>query len=218
MSDGIAPQSPVNEGVKTMPEPTDVANTAEQPQADAAQPGTSAPLWVRVLSRSIIAGWAIAAILTALMGITIVVDVTLRNLGVESLRGVIDMTRYWWMPPICFLTMGIIHMRNEQIRVALFTEGASKATVRRTDLVTELVVGIFILWCIRLEYDSFRQAWLIGEHGLGATWVVLWPSRLVVLIGLCLLLAGVVLRLYALLSGRAIPDRAQPEMGDRDDL
>lgn len=179
---------------------TDTANRATQ---------ATLPAWARILMRLIKIGWGVAAVLTAVMGAMIILDVLRRNTGFTSLPGTVDMTAYWWMPPICFLTMGIVHMRNEQIRVTLLTEGASETTIRWSEFVIEIFLLALVAWFTWLQIDALLHAWDIGEAALGARWVVKWPSRLAVVIALLLLLAGIVLRIYSLATGRPLTEHSE---------
>jgi TRAP-type mannitol/chloroaromatic compound transport system permease small subunit len=81
----------------------------------------------------------------------------------------------------------------------MVTEAAAAASVRFTELATQILVLPLIVWvayqcCLEL-LESIR----IGEAAPANPWLLLWPGRLVIVAGLAILIVCAIARLVVLL-------------------
>lgn len=114
----------------------------------------------------------------------VVADVTLRTLFHNPVPATLDFTQFVWMPILVSLGMGLALQRGEHIRVTLL----SAPTSSRTQRILEVVGMAFTIAVIApLAYFTGVRAEAgasIGEAAVGTPWLLIWPSRWIVTIGL----------------------------------
>jgi TRAP-type C4-dicarboxylate transport system permease small subunit len=138
-------------------------------------------------------GWidrinAVLAILGGVAALALMVNVVLDVLGRilfhHPIPPTLDLTQFAWMPTTIALGLGYALHRGEHIRVNLLTS----PTGPRTQRVIEVVSMAFTLATVAplAWYTATRaQASMeLGEAAVGTQWMLLWPFRWIVVIGL----------------------------------
>lgn len=147
-----------------------------------------------------------------LLAINIIVDVIGRSLFGSPLPGTLDLTTYAWMPTLVALGFGYALLRNDHIRVSLLTGSASPAAQRVAQLVSMLAVAVVAVALAYYGVQKAMDAMAYGESAVGAPWLVVWPFRWVVIVGLIGLTAQAVVDFMRAIRPR--PARVHP----RDEL
>lgn len=162
------------------------------------------PKWITWIDRVTYIGVTIAGVATAIMSLQIVADIFSRTFLNQPLPGTIEMASYWWMPAIAFFAIGFAQITDRQIRVMLLIEGGKPAHIRILDMIMEIVCVAFVLIMLYLSILRVISSYETEEAGFINPWLVLWPGRLVVVIGLVITVFASVARIYRLLRVRGL--------------
>lgn len=175
------------------------------------------PGWVRgidVLVR--VAAWGSGACVI-LMGANVVLDVALRNLARSPLSGTNELVTYLWMPCLALLALGYAEIKDEQIRVTLLIDGASDRSRRRQAIVVEMITVVLAAWMTYLAIGSAIHSYEISESTIGATWLLLWPIRVMVVLSFAILTLSAVARIQRIRAGERLLTEIEQEMEDLND-
>ncbi len=113
----------------------------------------------------------------------------------------------WYLYGAVFmLAAAYVLQRNEHVRIDIFSSKLSKRTRDWIDLLGHIV--FLVPWCVLLIYLSFP--WVLssfrsGETSVNAGGLILWPAKLLILLGFSLLLAQAlseIIKRIAVIAGR----------------
>lgn len=159
---------------------------------------TAEPTWVRSIDRALIIGAGIAGVLTLLAACQVTFDVLVRTFFNQPMPGTLEIVQYLWMPPIAYAALGYVQSRGEQIRVTLLLEKATPRAQQILAIGAEAVAAAMALWLTWLAVISASRSIAAGETSPLLTWILIWPSRVAVALGMFLFLLGIVVRVYRL--------------------
>lgn len=162
------------------------------------------PAWVSAIDKLTRVGVGIGGVVVAIIALEIVVDVISRNFFNHPIPGTLEMVALWWMPVIAYMAIGYAQFHDEQIRVTLLLEKARPSHVRILDLVQEFVSGLMVIWMIYLATIQTIRSYQIQEAGIVNAWLLYWPGRAAVALGLVITLAAIVGRIAILLRSRGV--------------
>ncbi|MGM7668023.1 TRAP transporter small permease subunit [Microbacterium sp. A93] len=157
---------------------------------------TPVPRWVRAFERLGRWGAAIAGVVCAIMAVTILADVAGRYFWNHPITGTLEMVTYWWMPAVALLALGAAEIRNEHIRVTILGEGAAPWLRRIIEIVASGLTFAVIVWMCYLAVLELLHSLEVGEKAQIAPWIILWPSRLVVVVAFVLYAFAIIARAY----------------------
>ncbi|MDQ7903891.1 TRAP transporter small permease [Phytohabitans sp. ZYX-F-186] len=149
-------------------------------------------LLTRVVELANRAAVALCGVGIALMGLHIVVDVAARNALEHGLEDTIAFVGYLWMPVVCFLALGAVQLKGEHIYVGLMADHAGPRTRRVVEVVSDLLVAGLMAWMAVLAFRAADEAWALDERVGVNRWLVLWPVKLVVALGMSLYVLSLV--------------------------
>lgn len=116
--------------------------------------------------------------------INVVLDVLGRTLLHHPIPPTLDLTQFAWMPVLISLGLGYALQRGEHIRVNLLTSPTSSRTQRIIEIVS-MAVTLATIAPLALYTAARAQASLAsGEAAVSTEWLLLWPFRWIVVIGL----------------------------------
>lgn len=164
------------------------------------------PLWLRVVDGISLWVAVLGGIGGALLVLHIVFNVISRSFAGTPLPGTLDISTYIWMPIITVLAMGYALRCGEHIRVSLITGPASPRT-RHIVEVASLALTVVIL--AALLYYTFLGAMdgaRIGETATGTPWLITWPMRFVITVGIACFLLQAIAEVYRAFVRKSIDD------------
>jgi TRAP-type C4-dicarboxylate transport system permease small subunit len=127
---------------------------------------------------------AISAVLVGVMVIQIVVDAIVRSMFHSPLPGTLEIMQYAWMPAAIALGLGYALYRGEHIRVDLLTSGAGERTRQVLEMVAMAVTLIAVVLVAWAGFESAMDSMAKNEASQGYRWIIIWPGRLAVAVGL----------------------------------
>lgn len=151
-----------------------------------------------------LARWSnyLGAAALALMVAHISVDVVMRYFFNAPLTSTIEIVSAYYMVAVIALPLAYVHLRDDHIRVELFTTGLSPAQVRRMDTAVEVVL---LLSFGAIAVLSFEEA--LAKTAMNEVWesgqglIPVWPARWTLVIGFGLMtlvsLARLLSRVFA---------------------
>lgn len=154
------------------------------------------PLGIRLIDRINRILVSVAAVVTIVLMLHMVVDVAGRFLANRPLAGTLEYVTYWWMPLIVFLGLGWAQYRKEHINVTLLTETLSDRTRKIADTIADVITLIVVALLVVFSFQGAEHSFAIGEAALGTATVPIWPTRFVAVIGLVGLLLQVAATIY----------------------
>ncbi|BCB89871.1 TRAP transporter small permease [Phytohabitans suffuscus] len=149
-------------------------------------------LLTRVVELANRAAVTLCGLCIALMGLHIVVDVAARNGLGHGVEDTIAFVGYLWMPVICFLALGAVHLKREHIYVSLMVDYAGPRTRRVVEIVSDLLVAGLMAWMAVLAFRAADEAWALDERVGVNRWLMLWPVKVVVALGMSLYVLSIV--------------------------
>lgn len=158
---------------------------------------TSRPLPLRLVNTIAAGGAGVAGVLLGIMTLHIVVDVLARNFFGRLLPYTLDVVQYLWMPGLAILALGLTELRGDHIRVTVLLDALSPLTSRLVDTLSGVVSVALVGWVTILCWEKALEARAIDEIAAGTGFPV-WPGRFLVAIGVTLMLAGAVARIWIL--------------------
>ncbi len=167
------------------------------------EPPSRDPLWVRIIGKATSAAATVGGFIIMIMALTIAVDVVLRFGLNRGLPGTLELTEAVWMPIVALIGLGYAHFRNEQIRVSLAIEGASRRTQRVTLVIADLTAGLIGAWMIVITFGDFMHSVQVSEHSVAQPWVLAWPGRLMIVVALIGYVAATAARTFQVITGSA---------------
>lgn len=149
------------------------------------------PRWIAAIHGSalVVAGVALAA-----MAAVTIADVASREARGHGISGTLEIVSYWFMPVLVFMSIAAADRADEHIRVGLLTERLQGRTRRVADSVTSLALVGVLLWMLPLGWHAAEESRLIEETAPVHRWLVIWPVRYVIVLGLALYALSVVVR------------------------
>lgn len=140
--------------------------------------------WLKWIDRFNIALAVIAGLAAVALMVNVVFDVAGRFLLNKPIPPTLDFTQYAWMPTLIALGLGLALQRGEHIRVSLLTSPTSS----RVQRIVEIVAMVFTLATLApLTYFTAIKAYdamNLQEAAVGSPWMVIWPFRWIVTLGL----------------------------------
>jgi TRAP-type C4-dicarboxylate transport system permease small subunit len=126
-----------------------------------------------------------------LMAVQVTVDVVMRAMSNRPLPGTLDIISLVYMPILITLSLGYAERAREHITVSLLPDSMGPAWRRRQELVVGVASAVAV-WLL-LYYGYFRaiQALEIRETSIGSIDVPVWPSTIVMTVGLAIFLLQV---------------------------
>jgi TRAP-type C4-dicarboxylate transport system permease small subunit len=157
---------------------------------------TTNPLWVRVIDTINRVLFSVAAVAIVILMIQVILDVSGRYFFNHPIAGTLELVTYWWMPIIVFLSLGWAQRRGEHISVTLLTETLSERLSKIIwtigDIFGLVVIGMLIVFA----WQGAAKSAGVHEASLGTAVVLIWPIKIVAVIGLVSYLLQVVVTLY----------------------
>ncbi|MGY1550551.1 TRAP transporter small permease subunit [Microbacterium sp. A588] len=149
--------------------------------------------WLRWIDRfSILLAVLGGTATVGLMG-NVVLDVIGRFFFNRSLPGTLGLTQYAWMPMLISLGLGYALLRGEHIRVNLLTAPTGERVQRIIEVVGMVfTLGTMVLF-IWFGTEKAVEAMGFGEASSVTSWLVIWPYRWVIVVGM----AGLLLQAFA---------------------
>lgn len=134
-------------------------------------------------------------VLVIAMLVNVLLDVTLRYLLNQPIRGTIELVASWWMAPLSFVSIAIAAWSGDHVRMTMLLD---RTAGRTTKLLDAIALGLFTVVIALIGwygYVSARVHQQQGETGM-ASGLALWPFRWVVPIA-CLFAIAFSWRAYA---------------------
>lgn len=157
-------------------------NHTAVPETDAAESGGRVA-WLIWIDRFSTALALIAGVACVGLMIHVTLDVIGRATG-NSIRGTIDIIQFGWMPLIISFGLAYALLVAMHIRVGLLTNASAPRAQR--------IVEVFAMTAIFATFGAF--AWFsaeravdgmaLNEHASATDWLLVWPFRWVMVIGL----------------------------------
>lgn len=142
----------------------------------------------------------IGAALVLLMMLHVVLDVTLRFIGVP-LRATIEIVQAWYMVPVAFLPLAYVEKINGHISVELLSQHlrarGQELLIAGGAVLSALYFGVFA-W--RTWLDALGK-FEVGEMALGDVAIVVWPTRFFLPVGCGLITVFLLYKAGRLLAG-----------------
>jgi TRAP-type C4-dicarboxylate transport system permease small subunit len=128
------------------------------------------------LKRFLLAVQAIGSLAAAVLMLQIVVDVTLRYIFNNPLRGTIEYVQFWWMPLLAAAGIFTAQARGEHIRMELVAAGAKPVVRRALGVLSALLTVVFVGL---ISWHSAVAAYGAMERGEATTSMraPIWPVR-----------------------------------------
>jgi TRAP-type C4-dicarboxylate transport system permease small subunit len=170
------------------------------------------PIAIRVIDRINRILVSVAAAVTIVLMLHMVVDVAGRYLANRPIAGTLEYVTFWWMPLIVFLALGWAQYRSEHINVTLLTETLPDRARRVAETIADGISIVVVIILAVFAFQGAEHSFAISEAALGTATVLIWPTKFVVVLGL----AGLLLQLGATVYRRfttGIPDAAESESG-----
>lgn len=150
--------------------------------------------------------FAISLVVAFLMMTHVTADVVSRTLFNYPLPGTGEITASWYMVLVAFLPFGWITLRDSHVTADIFTSSMPRPMSRIAEVFADLLgiayVGTFVwqTWISALKQTKRGEAWeIFGGY------LPVWPMRWVLPIAGGVMVAALVLRLLARLTGDGQP-------------
>ena len=157
---------------------------------------TTNPYWVRVIDTINRVLFSVAAVAIVILMIQVILDVGGRYFFNRPIAGTLELVTYWWMPIIVFLSLGWAQRRGEHISVTLLTDTLSERLNRIVWTVGD-VFGLIIVGMLTVfAWQGAAKATGVGEAALGTAVVLIWPIKIVAVVGLAAYILQLVVTLY----------------------
>lgn len=171
---------------------------------------TSNPLWVRLIDTVNRVLFSVAAAAIVLLMIQVILDVTGRYFFNRPIAGTLELVTYWWMPIIVFLSLGWAQRRGEHVSVVILTETLSDRLSKVVWTIGDLFGLAVIAMLITFAWEGAAKATAVQEAALGTATVLIWPIKIVAVIGLVSYFLQVVVTLYH--RFRPEPDEVEDDL------
>ncbi|HBZ43612.1 MAG TPA: TRAP transporter small permease [Maritimibacter sp.] len=120
----------------------------------------------------------------ALMVLHITIDVVMRYFFNSPLTSTIEIVSAYYMVAVIALPLAYVHLRNEHIRVELFTTGLSPTQVHRMDTAVEVLLLMSFAALAALSFEEALSKTAINEvWESGQGLIPVWPARWTLVIG-----------------------------------
>jgi TRAP-type C4-dicarboxylate transport system permease small subunit len=175
-------------------------DTAERREPERAVPRELAlTRWVRRLDRVAL---SVCGLAIGLMALHVIVDVVARNVLGRSLHDTLAFVSYLWMPIIAYLALGAAQLGREHMSVTLLVDHVGPRTRRVVETVADVLVAALLLYLTVLAWYAVQDSWYIDERVGLTRWLVLWPVKAVVTVGLALYCVSTVATVVERVLGR----------------
>ena len=140
--------------------------------------------WLKWIDRFSTLLAVLGGVATIGLMLNVVLDVLGRYFFNRPFPGTLDMAQFAWMPTLVSLGLGYALLRGEHIRVNLLTA----PTGPRTQRIIEIVAMAFTLGTTALFIwfgaEKAAEAMEFGEKAVGTPWLLIWPFRWVIVVGM----------------------------------
>jgi TRAP-type mannitol/chloroaromatic compound transport system, small permease component len=116
--------------------------------------------------------------------VNVVLDVLGRTLLHHPIPPTLDLTQFTWMPVLVSLGLGYTLQRGEHIRVNLLTSPTGSRTQRLIEIVSMAVTLATVAPLAWYTAARAQTSIKSGEAAVSTEWLLLWPFRWIVVIGL----------------------------------
>jgi TRAP-type mannitol/chloroaromatic compound transport system permease small subunit len=151
--------------------------------------------WLRWIDRGNTVLAVVGGVATVGLMLNIVADVIGRFFFNHPLPGTLDLTQFAWMPMLISLGLGYALLRGEHIRVNLLTAPTGERTQRVIEIVAMVFTIVTVAMLIWFGIEKADDAMGFGEKAVGTQWLVIWPFRWIIVVGLVGLLLQAVAQL-----------------------
>lgn len=161
--------------------------TAAPAAADAisaAKPAAERLPWLKWIDRFSTLLAILGGIATVGLMLNIVFDVLGRFFFNHPLSGTLDLTQFAWMPMLVSLALGYSLLRAEHVRVNLLTAPTGERTQRVIEIICMVFTIVTTAMLIWFSIAKADDAMGFGEKAVGTPWLVIWPFRWVLVVGL----------------------------------
>ena len=131
----------------------------------------------------------------------------------------------WYLFAAIFLLCSPYTLRkNEHVRIDVLSSRFSPRTRLWIDLICHLLFLMpFVVLMVWLSWPFFWRSWTTGEQSMNAGGLVMWPAKLLILLGFVVLVAqglSEIVKTWAILRGGLPPpdaaeDRLPPELREQ---
>ncbi|MET0735534.1 MAG: TRAP transporter small permease [Microbacterium sp.] len=140
--------------------------------------------WLGWIDRFNVVLAVIGGLATVALMINVIADVIGRSLFNHPFPSTLELTQFVWMPILIGCGLGYALQRGEHIRVNLLTSPTSPRTQRIVEIIaltfTLLIVASLVYFTALRALQGTERA----EAAVGNPWILVWPVRWVVVIGL----------------------------------
>lgn len=168
--------------------------------------------WLKWIDRFSILLAVVGGVVTILMMLNIVADVIGRYFYNRPLPGTLDLTQFAYMPALVALALGYATLQAEHIRVNLLTAATGERTQRIVEIFAMAFSFVTVILFIWFGIEKAEQAMGFGERAVGTPWLMIWPFRWVLVIGLI----GLLLQTFAVLVRAITVKNFIPDDADED--
>lgn len=136
----------------------------------------------------------VAAVAIALLGITVLIDVTGRNVFNAPVSGALEVVQYWWMTALVWLGVGYAQQVDEHLRVTLLPGGMGKRGAAILTGIANLGGLACALVLLPPTWTNAIDAMQIQQAVVSSVAVPIWPFTFLVPLGLMVLAAQCVIQ------------------------
>lgn len=154
------------------------------------------PVWVRIVNTASNVLGAVAGIFVLAMAVQVLIDVTGRTLFNSPLPGTLEMTSYWWMPALIFLSWGAAELNQEHLRVTLALDSADEGLKRTVGIATSILSMMVIAVLVYFAFEAASISVGYAESAAGAIPVPIWPAKILAVVGVGMLLLQTAVSLW----------------------
>ena len=157
---------------------------------------TTNPFWVRVIDMINRVLFSVAAVAIIILMVQVILDVGGRFFFNRPIAGTLELVTYWWMPIIVFLSLGWAQRRGEHISVTLLTETLSERLGKIVWTIGDIFGFVVIVMLVVFAWQGAAKSTGIHEAALGTAVVLIWPIKIVAVVGLVSYFLQCVVTLY----------------------
>ena len=130
------------------------------------------------------------------MMVTVIVDVTLRNVANQQIPGALDLVTFWWMPATALLPLALAELNREHIRLELWEKRISHRWMVRIEMVMAIVsLGVFAALFYYM-FGAAVESMELREASASTPELPIWPFRFVAVVAMVGMFLQTMVTLY----------------------
>lgn len=149
-----------------------------------------------------------------LMALHVSIDAIGKYLFSVPIPATLEIVAYYYMPAVVALPLALVEIRNGHVAVEMVHQMLPPLAQRINLAINGLVTSAFLL---TMAWLAGREAWrkfLIGEFMFGEYPIIIWPGRVIFVLGTALFTVVVIVKTLAFLGlGRDIFASADKDGG-----